>query len=105
MTPSGRRIVRSLVALSAVAVLWKVASDPWPVSDQPVTFGLLAALVLAGELLLVRIPGSVGFEDDLTVSAAFALALVLLFGAAPGVAVYAGACLIAEAVRRVSADK
>ena len=103
MSAFGRYTV--VVSLLAVAVLWKVASEPWAVSERPVTFALLAALVLAGELLLVRIPGSVGFDDDLTVSAAFALPIVLLFGAAPGVAVYAGACLIAEAVRRVAADK
>ena len=103
MTAFGR--YTAAVTLFALAALWPVASDPAPVAERPLAFALLALLVLAGELLPVRIPGSVGFDDDLTVSAAFALAIVLLFGPAVGVAVYAGACLIADALNRTALEK
>jgi diguanylate cyclase (GGDEF)-like protein len=103
MSPFGRYTV--VIGLLALAAIGPIAAGPWSVSERPLAFALLAALVVAGELLPIRIPGSVGFADDLTVSSAFALALLLMFGAAPGVAVYAGACLVADAVNRTARAK
>jgi diguanylate cyclase (GGDEF)-like protein len=88
------------VAAAALAVLVPVVASGWSLHGRPEAFVLLAACVVAGELLPLRLPRSDAVSDDLTLSSAFALAIAMLFGPAPAVAVYAGACVVAELVER-----
>src|SRR4051794_32595821 len=73
--------------------------------SRPITFAVLAAFVIAGELLPIRLPGKGAFSDELTLSAAFALAIVLMFGPAPGIAAYVIGCVVADAVNRTEPAK
>ena len=68
----------ALLALTA-AVL---ATDPRPwISDE--VFWVLAGLCVLGEAFPIRLTGRAGF-DEVTVSTAFAFAVLLCFGAAAG---------------------
>ena len=91
------------VAAAAAAV--PVVSSGWSLHGRPAAFALLVVCVLAGEFLPIRIPRGDGLSDDLTLSAPFALAVTFVFGPALGVAVYAGACLVAEVARRPGLTK
>src|SRR4051794_29160894 len=73
--------------------------------SRPATFAVLAGFVVAGELLPIRLPGKGSFSDELTLSAAFALAIVLMFGPAPGIAAYVLGCVVADAVNRTEPAK
>jgi diguanylate cyclase (GGDEF)-like protein len=53
----------------------------------------LVALLVVGELLPIRVPGH---DDEVTTSAAFSMALLLLFGLAPAAAAQALASVIAD---------
>ena len=99
-----RAYTAAMLAVAAVVVA-ACASDGWSLHGRWLAFAFLAACVLIGELLPVQLPRGDGLSDDLTLSAAFALAVTLLFGVAPGVAVYAGACLVGELVQRPSPAK
>jgi diguanylate cyclase (GGDEF)-like protein len=92
--------VATLAAVSAAAL---GAEDGWDV-NRPVRFWLLAVLTLAGELLAIPVPRRAGL-DRVTVSAPFALALLLSFGALPACAVYAAASVIADVHVRAAAIK
>ena len=90
------------LAACAVAIA-AAASLAWP---GHFAFGdprlwLFATFVLIGELLPIRIPRGTHVEE-VTISSAFALALLVVFGAAPAIAVYAGTCLAADALRRTA---
>ena len=100
MIPTAFRRYAIVTALAAAIAMVPVASAGSDFGEQPLAFVLLAACVVAAELLPVRIPRGDGLFDDLTLSGAFALALTLLGGPAIGVAVYAGACLIGDLVER-----
>src|SRR3954462_6021779 len=93
------------MSVAAAAALVPVVASGWSLHGRPVAFAFLAGCVVAGELLPLRLPRDDSVSDDLTISAAFALAVTLLFGPAPGVAVYAGACVVAELVERPSLVK
>jgi diguanylate cyclase (GGDEF)-like protein len=79
------------------------ASLAWPghLGFGDARLWLFATFVLIGELLPIRIPRGTHVEE-VTISSAFALALLIVFGAATAVAVYAGACLAADALRRTA---
>ncbi len=73
--------------------------DPSTIAADPVTFWLLAALALAGELVPIR--AAIGGEvQEVGVSTTFGFAVLLRFGTAPAAAVFAGACLISDLVDR-----
>ena len=94
----------AMTAAAAVVLAWLVR-DEWAVGGDPLLLCILAACVVAAELVPLRLPRADGLSDELTLSAAFALALTLLFGPAAGVAVYAFACLVAEVVERPAFEK
>ena len=73
----------------------------WVEAAGDVRFWLLAGLVLVGELLPIRLPIRDHF-DDVTMSAAFAVAVLLVFGLGPAVAVYALASVLADVRDRAS---
>jgi len=62
-------------------------------------FWLLAGLCLAGELLPIRLPRRAAV-DEVTVSTAFAFAILLLYGPLPALAVYAVTSIAADLVDR-----
>jgi diguanylate cyclase (GGDEF)-like protein len=91
-------VLVAALAVAAVVVLPWVTE--WRVND-PVLLMVLSAFVLAGELLPVPVPRRRGLAR-VTISAAFAFAILLRFG--PGVAalVYVASSVIADAIARVS---
>ena len=70
-----------VVSCVAVALLIPDAHLRY-IADDPLTFGILAAGVVLGEMLPIKIPRR-GDDETLTLSAAFAMALLLLGGLAP----------------------
>src|SRR3954462_2946459 len=99
-----QKYAAALGALAAAALV-PCALAGFSAGDRPATLLVLAAFVVAGELLPVRLPGKASFTDELTVSAAFALAIVLMFGPLPGVGAYVIGCIAADLVNRTRADK
>jgi EAL domain-containing protein (putative c-di-GMP-specific phosphodiesterase class I)/GGDEF domain-containing protein len=93
------------LALLAVVALVPAVAAGWSMGSRPVTFAVLAGFVVAGELLPIKLPGKGSFSDELTLSAAFALAIVLMFGPAPGIAAYVLGCVVADAVNRTEPAK
>ena len=73
-----------------------------PLQSWP--YWLFAGLLLLGELLPIDVPRRDG-RDRVTISGAFAFAILLLFGVMPAIIAYAGASLIADAVSRLSLAK
>jgi len=91
----------ALVALLAATVLIAV---PWVREwqiDQPVLFVVLSAFVLAGELLPIPVPRRRGLAR-VTISSAFAFAILLRFGPGPAVLIYASSSVVADVVGRVA---
>jgi diguanylate cyclase (GGDEF)-like protein len=97
-------IYSSLTALAAAAIFGAVASRlAWPI-DDPALFWLLAAFVLAGELLPIPVPRRNGLAK-VTISTAFAFAILLRFGIGPAAAVYVVSVVIADGVSGVAPIK
>ena len=94
----------ALTALAAAAALgaltWTLG---WDLDASPL-FWVLSALVLAGELLPIPVPRRHGLAK-VTISTAFALALLIRFGAGPAIVVYAVCVVIADAVEHVAPIK
>jgi hypothetical protein len=88
----GFTVLTVVVAVgSAAAFAGTVGWDVGP----PARFWLLAVFVLAGEVLPIPVPRRAGL-DKVTISTAFALAILLDVGVLPACAVYAAASVIAE---------
>lgn len=90
-----------VVAAGGLAVLAALVPtiDVRAIAADPVTFWLLAALALAGELVPIRAP--IGGEiQEVGVSTTFGFAVLLRFGTAPAAAVFAGACLVSDIIDR-----
>ena len=94
-------ILTAVAAIAAAAVLGEVGS--WH-SDRPALFGLLAAFVLVGELLPIPVPRRNGLTT-VTISTAFAFAILLRFGAGPAIAVYALSSVIGDSRARTAPIK
>jgi diguanylate cyclase (GGDEF)-like protein len=75
----------------------------WQVDSQAL-FWFLAALVVVGELLPIPVPRRHGLAR-VTISSAFALAILLRFGAGPAIAVYVVSLVVADAIARVAPIK
>jgi diguanylate cyclase (GGDEF)-like protein len=88
-------------ALAATAAL--VLTSPLPHVDAGAV-AIFAALIAIGELLPLRVPRGEGFEE-VTVSAPFALAAMVLFGPLVALAMYAGSCLVIDLVKRTELPK
>jgi diguanylate cyclase (GGDEF)-like protein len=86
------------VAAGALTVLpWMWA---WQV-DDPVLLVVLSVFALAGELLPIPVPRRRGLAR-VTISAAFAFAILLRFGPGPAALVYVASSVIADTAARVS---
>jgi hypothetical protein len=80
-----------LTTATALAILGALAPNiDWRI-DAPALFWLLSALVLVGELLPIPVPRRQGLAK-VTISTAFAFAILLRFGVWPALLVYVGAC-------------
>jgi diguanylate cyclase (GGDEF)-like protein len=84
----------AVTLLAAGAIAGFALVDGWPQAPDS-RFWLLAALVLAGELLPIPMPGRYGM-DRVTVSTGVAFAVLLVFGAIPAMAVYAVTSVISD---------
>jgi diguanylate cyclase (GGDEF)-like protein len=92
-------------ALGIVALAVVLAFADWdPVARSPWEYFLFAAFVVLGELMPIRMSRH-GSNDIVTVSTAFAFAVLLAFGVGPAIAVYAGASIIGDLVSRASASR
>jgi diguanylate cyclase (GGDEF)-like protein len=91
------------VAVAAAFTLTLGLTDGWHV-HAPGQFLLLALFVLGGELLPIPVPRHDGLET-VTISTAFAFALLLTAGPLPACAVYALASVIADLIGRTAAVK
>ncbi len=101
-----RRFV-DFTVLTAVAAVGAMVAVGWAVGgrvETPVRFWLLAFFVLAGELLPVAVPRRHGL-DKVTISAAFAFAMLLCAGVLPACAVYAAAVMIVDLWERTAPVK
>jgi diguanylate cyclase (GGDEF)-like protein len=92
--------VAALGTASLFALPWVTE---WHVAD-PAMFVVLSAFVLAGELLPIPVPRRRGLAR-VTISAAFAFAILLRFGPGPAVLIYVSSSVIADAAGRVTALK
>ncbi|HKP91723.1 MAG TPA: bifunctional diguanylate cyclase/phosphodiesterase [Thermoleophilaceae bacterium] len=101
---SFRRYAAVLGVLATVAAVASAFAWPAQLGDQPAKVWALAAFIVIGELLPIRIPRGTHTEE-ITVSNAFAVAFLLIFGAAPAMAVYGGVCLAADLLRRTAPAK
>jgi diguanylate cyclase (GGDEF)-like protein len=92
--------VALVTALAAAALALLPWVRGWHV-DAPVLFVVLSAFVLTGELLPIPVPRRGGLAR-VTISAAFAFAILLRFGAGPAVLVYVASSVIADLAGRVA---
>src|SRR5947209_8222100 len=89
---SAYTVLTSLAALAGLFALAEMRS--WDI-DRPALFAILAAFVLAGELLPIPVPRRNGLTE-VTISTAFAFALLLRFGAGPATLVYVASAVVAD---------
>ncbi|MFN2616033.1 MAG: putative bifunctional diguanylate cyclase/phosphodiesterase [Thermoleophilaceae bacterium] len=93
------RFALGISAAAAAASAIALPRADWGGSWTGGRFWLLAACLLAGELLPIQLPHR-GARDSVALSTAFAFALLLSTGVAPALVAYASAALIAGGVRR-----
>ena len=105
-TVSGRpfALYAALVTAACLALLGPMAASGPGLPLDDWRYWLFAGLVLLGELMPIDVPRRDG-RDRVTISGAFAFAVLMLFGVLPAVVAYAGASLIADAVARLSVAK
>ena len=100
-TPYAFGLYAGLVTVVAAAVLVLL---PWVRGwhvDAPALFAVLSGFVLAGELLPIPVPRRGGLAR-VTISAAFAFAILLRFGPGLAVLVYVASSVIADVAGRVA---
>jgi diguanylate cyclase (GGDEF)-like protein len=90
-------LVALLAAIVLIAVPWV---REWQI-DDPALFIVLSAFVLAGELMPIPVPRRRGLAR-VTISAAFAFAILLRFGPGPAALVYVSSSVVADVVGRVA---
>jgi diguanylate cyclase (GGDEF)-like protein len=77
-----------------VAVLSGTTSLKY-IHDQPLTFAMLSAGVMLGEMLRVKIPGR-GNDEQITLSTPFAMAVLLAGGLAPALIAQSAASIVQD---------
>ena len=101
--PRGFIVYASVTLVAALALLGLAWAASWEITDQA-RFWMLAVFVLAGELLPIPVPRRHGL-DKVTISTPFAFAMLLCFGAAPAMVVYAACSVIADCRERTAPIK
>lgn len=95
---SGPRFTFYAVALGLATfatVVLAAFGGGWSEASTAHSFWIFALFLLVGELLPIRLPRE-GIHDEVTMSASFALALLLCFGLGPALAAYAVASLVTD---------
>jgi diguanylate cyclase (GGDEF)-like protein len=90
-------LVAAAAAASLIALPWV---RDWRIGD-PALFVVLSLFVLAGELLPIPVPRRRGLAR-VTISAAFAFAILLRFGPGPAILIYVSSSVIADVAARVT---
>jgi diguanylate cyclase (GGDEF)-like protein len=90
-------LVAAAAGASLILLPWM---REWRVGD-PAVFVVLSLFVLAGELLPIPVPRRRGLTR-VTISAAFAFAILLRFGPGPAVLIYVSSSVVADLAGRVS---
>lgn len=90
-------LVAAAAGASLILLPWM---REWRVGD-PALFVVLSLFVLAGELLPIPVPRRRGLTR-VTISAAFAFAILLRFGPGPAVLIYVSSSVVADLAGRVS---
>ena len=104
VVPNRFKTFTALTVMLAVASLLPfVLTTGWDV-DAPLRFVLLSIFVMAGELLPIPVPRS-GGHDKITISTAFAFALLITSGVPEACLVYAAASVVADLLARTAAIK
>jgi diguanylate cyclase (GGDEF)-like protein len=103
LPPAFLRYVALTAAVAASALLVVGLRANWRI-DAPPLFWLLASLVVVGELLPIPVPRRHGLAK-VTISTAFAFAILLRFGIAQATAVYVASVVIAQTYERVAPVK
>jgi diguanylate cyclase (GGDEF)-like protein len=88
----------AVVALAGCGLTWT-----WQV-DSPALLAVLSVFVVAAELLPIPVPRRHGLAK-VTVSTAFAVAILLRFGAWPATLVYVTSSVLADSIERVAPIK
>ena len=90
-----KRLARITIATAVAAIAITVIDGGAGIPvDQP-TFWVLAGFCLVGELLPIRLARAT-HHDEITISTAFAFAILLTFGLLPAMAVYAVASIVTD---------
>jgi diguanylate cyclase (GGDEF)-like protein len=92
-------VVLAVAAAAAGIGAW--SQWGWPSTAHGPQLALFAVLVLVGELLPIEVPRRYT-PDRMTISTAFAFAILLEFGPLPAIVVYAVASAVADVVARSS---
>ncbi len=96
--PARLRAFLATVAVLGFAVLVPLAIDAADVlADAPAVLWVLAAFLLLGELLPIKVPGH---EDEVTTSSSFTYTLLVLAGLAPAAVAQAVGSLVADLITR-----
>src|SRR3954451_23775734 len=85
----------ALSALAAVALAVALVTGSWSDVVQEQRFWPVALFVVLGELLPIDVPRR-GDSDQVTISTAFAFAVLLMFGIEPAIVVYTVAVVVAD---------
>jgi diguanylate cyclase (GGDEF)-like protein len=94
----------ALTAVAACAALVAPALEAQWRIDAPLLFWLLSAFALVGELLPIPVPRRQGLAK-VTVSTAFAFAILIRFGVWPATFAYVTSLVIADSIERVAPIK
>src|SRR3954453_1864900 len=94
----------ALAAVAAVFLGLALARGSWQDVFSDDRFWAMAVFVVLGELLPIDVPRR-GSSDQVTISAAFAFAVLIAFGVEPAVVCYAVASLISDLLLRIAPIK
>ena len=95
----------AVIALAVVAVLARRSHLSLGfIEDQPLTFGLLSAGLIMGELLPVKVPRK-GGDEEVTLSTSFTFALCLAGGLGPALLTQSVASAVQDIVARKPAHR
>jgi len=101
--PASRNFILYVTLVTAAAVTSLVVLPwvrEWRIGD-PALFVVLSLFVLAGELLPIPVPRRRGLAR-VTISAAFAFAILLRFGPGPALLIYVSSSVVADTAARVA---
>src|SRR4051812_24912272 len=94
----------ALSAIAAVILAVALADGSWSDVVADDRFWIMAAFVVVGELLPIDVPRR-GVSEQVTISTAFAFAVLLTFGLEAAIVVYTAASLVTDLILRIAPIK